>query len=139
MIRVFCDAAFKPETLEVGLGYTYMYNEKRVQRKYYISQLADNHIAEFKCIRLALEELVKKGLNSELVTLHSDSQIVMDSIDKAFVKNDLYKDELTLILNLINQFSMIFCQWIPESQNRSADHLARQALKKQGQVMKLNH
>lgn len=62
--------------------------------------------------------------------LYTDSKVVAQTIDKNYTKNPAFSDYLTEIQCLLKQFPLAIIQWIPESQNKGADHLARQGLAK---------
>ena len=71
-----------------------------------------------------------KKLDTTLVSVRSDSKIVVASIDKQYVKNEEYKPFLEKAIELINSFDLFFIKWIPDNENRAADTLARQAIQK---------
>jgi len=55
---------------------------------------------------------------------------VVSSVEKQYVKNELFKPYLETALKLIEEFELFFIKWIPEQQNKAADMLARQAIRK---------
>lgn len=89
----------------------------------------DNHSAEFQALIRGLEEAVKRSTG--IVSVKSDSQIVVQSVERQFVKNPLYKRYLADILKLADQFDFFFIKWIPTAENRAADALAKRAIQKQ--------
>ncbi len=78
----------------------------------------------------ALQLLIDKGLQEQTIMLYTDSKVVAQTIDKNYTKNPAFSDYLTEIQYLLKQFSLAIIQWVPESQNKGADHLARQGLAK---------
>lgn len=136
MLEIQIDAAYRPETQEGGLGVILKF-QPNIQLKYYVNRAEDNHILEFLAMREALNYVIKQGYHQQTLAIYSDSKIVVQSIDKAYVKDALYHPILTEILELMDHISLVFVKWIPEKQNRGADQLARQALLKQGIVMNL--
>ena len=132
MLTIYMDAAFDPKTGEAGLAYVIIDGQSRQSKKYYCSKLMDNHQAEFVCLRQVLRDLllVKSSLNQVI----TDSKIVADSFDKGYVKSNNYQAYLSEILQLADQFDLIFVTWLPEKKNRQADGLAKQALHRQGLV-----
>lgn len=88
----------------------------------------NNHQAEFIALVRGLEEALKIG--SSVVSMRSDSKIVVSSIDKAYVKNEEFKPYLLQALALIEQFELFFIKWIPDKENKAADVLAREAILK---------
>ncbi len=89
----------------------------------------DNHIAEFTALVRGLEEASK--LSSSLLSIRSDSQLVVQAVEKGFVKNPLYKPYLKKALQLTTNFEYFFIKWIADEFNRAADALAREAIHKQ--------
>ncbi len=135
MLTIYMDAAFDPKTGEAGLAYVIIDGQSRQYNKYYCSKLMDNHQAEFVCLRQVLRDLllVKSSLN-QVLAIKTDSKIVADSFDKGYVKSNNYQAYLSEILQLADQFDLIFVTWLPEKKNRQADGFAKQALHRQGQV-----
>ena len=62
--------------------------------------------------------------------LYTDSKVVAQTIDKNHTNNPDFRKYLEEIQELLPYFSLLIVQWIPESQNKGADHLARQGLAK---------
>lgn len=89
----------------------------------------DNHSAEFQALIRGLEEALKR--TTGIVSARSDSQIVVQSVERQFVKNPLYKKYLADILKLADEFDYFFIKWIPTAENRAADALAKKAIQKQ--------
>lgn len=88
---------------------------------------ASNHEAEFLAVIKALEICAKK-FPDKILALQTDSQIVVDSIEKNYVKNPLFKPLLAQINDLKETFPLFFIIWIPNEQNKHADRLAREAI-----------
>ncbi|WP_201713255.1 reverse transcriptase-like protein [Rossellomorea arthrocnemi] len=86
----------------------------------------DNHEAEFIACKKALEICLDK--KADTVWLRSDSQAVVDAIEKEFVRNGQYKPLLDDILKLTKQINLFFVKWIPNKENKAADELARKAI-----------
>ncbi|MFJ8262606.1 ribonuclease HI family protein [Rummeliibacillus sp. NPDC094406] len=90
--------------------------------------ITNNHVAEFMALIRGLQEAAK--LSTGIISVRSDSKIVVASIEKEFVKNEEYKPYLEAALKLTGQFDLFFIKWIPDSQNKAADALARQGIQK---------
>ena len=88
----------------------------------------DNHLAEFTAINWALGWLLEEGLQEELIFMHTDSKVTADAISKRYTKKEANRIVLKEIQNKLKDFSQLFVKWIPESENKGADQLARQAL-----------
>ncbi|MGE7624531.1 ribonuclease HI family protein [Viridibacillus sp. NPDC096237] len=89
---------------------------------------SDNHSAEFIALVRGLKEAFK--LSTGMISVRSDSKIVVASIEKEYVKNEAYKPYLEEALELSKKFDLFFIKWIPSSENRAADTLAKEALRK---------
>ncbi|MCA1058401.1 reverse transcriptase-like protein [Rossellomorea aquimaris] len=86
----------------------------------------DNHEAEFIACKKALEICLEK--QADIVWLRTDSQAVVQAIEKEFVRNEQYKPYLNDILNMTKQMNLFFVKWIPSKENKAADELARKAI-----------
>lgn len=64
-----------------------------------------------------------------MVSFRTDSQLISQAIEKEFVKNKRYSPLLSEALELAEQFDLFFLKWIPSSENKAADQLARQAIR----------
>lgn len=88
----------------------------------------NNHTAEFQALLRGMEEV--KKLTSGIVSARSDSQVVVMAVEKEFVKNEAHKPYLSKILDISHTFDFFFIKWIPSSENRAADALAREGIRK---------
>ncbi len=126
MLEVFVDAATagSPQVSAVGVfirgeGHLIHWSE-------YVGEM-DNHTAEFTALVKGLE--LAKELSSQMVSIKSDSQVTVDAFEKRSIKNPKFKTVLAKALELSDQFDFCFIKWIPDSQNRAADALARTELR----------
>ncbi|MBF2489547.1 ribonuclease HI family protein [Listeria marthii] len=94
-------------------------------------EIMTNHEAEFIAIKLGLEEALKK--QATFIRLYSDSKVAIEAIHKRHAKNPLFKPHLETILEMADSLELFFAEWRNVSQNKQADQLARQAIKKQKQ------
>lgn len=127
MLEVFVDAATAgaPQVSAVGVfirgeGHLIHWSE-------YVGEM-DNHTAEFTALVKGLE--LAKDLSSGMVSIKSDSQVTVDAFERGTIKNPKFKPLLTRALELGGQFEYCFIKWIPDTQNRAADALARTELRK---------
>ena len=88
----------------------------------------DNHLAEFTAINWALSWLLEEGVQEELIFMHTDSKVTADAIEKNYTKKEANRIVLKEIQKQVKHFPQLFVKWIPESENKGADQLARQAL-----------
>ena len=89
----------------------------------------NNHTAEFLALLRGMEEVAK--LTTGIVSARSDSKAVVSAVENEFVKNELHKEYLEKILSIAKTFDFFFIKWIPDTENRAADALAREAIHKQ--------
>ena len=136
MIRIYTDTAVNGNPGRAGVGILILKGEDQIQLTTPLSGMWDNHEAEFKAMFDGLTWLVQNDYTSEMTFCYTDSQIVAQSIEKKYVKDITFQKYLTKILNLMEEFPYISVSWVPESENRGADNLARQALQK---ALKNNH
>lgn len=130
MIKMYTDAAVKIDTKKVGIGVLALVGNKQFQLTYPLNEEWDNHQAEFIAVIYGLKWLIQNNYTNEMVFCFTDSQIVAQSIKKQYAKNNIFQRFINDILKLMDNFSYITIEWIPESQNKGADNLARQALYK---------
>ncbi len=127
MLEIYIDGASAGNPGPSGIGIFIKGEGHHIKISEYIGE-TNNHIAEFTALIRGLEEAMK--LNATLISLRSDSKIVVASIEKCYVKNEQFKPLLERALTLIQQFELFFIKWIPEKENRAADALAREAIQK---------
>ncbi len=130
MIRIYTDTAVNGNPGRAGVGILILKGEEQIQLTTPLSGMWDNHEAEFKAMFDGLTWLVQNDYTSEMTFGYTDSQIVAQSIEKKYVKDRTFQKYLTKILELMAEFPYISISWLPESENRGADNLARQALQK---------
>ena len=128
MIKVYTDAAVNGNPGDVGLGVLVLKDGEQLPFKISVEEKMDNHLAEFTAINWALSWLLEEGLQEELIFMHTDSKVTADAISKRYTKKEANRIVLKEIQNKLKDFSQLFVKWIPESENRGADQLARQAL-----------
>ena len=128
MIKVYTDAAVNGNPGDVGLGVLVLKDGEQKPFKISVEEKMDNHLAEFTAINWALGWLLEEGLQEELIFMHTDSKVTADAISKRYTKKEANRIVLKEIQNKLKDFSQLFVKWIPESENKGADQLARQAL-----------
>lgn len=87
-----------------------------------------NHEAEYHALIKAMEKCHEMGC--KVVSFRTDSELVNRAIEKEFVKNKAYAPLLEEALSLAKNFDLFFMKWIPGKDNRTADELARLAVRK---------
>lgn len=127
MIELYVDGASAGNPGKSGIG-IFIKGEGHLIKLSERINPTDNHTAEFLALLRGVEETAK--LTSGVVSARSDSQVVVMAVEKEFVKNENYKEYLKKILEITNKFDFFFIKWIPDSENRAADALAREAIHK---------
>lgn len=130
MVKIYTDAAFDPSTKQAAAVVHFYHEQQLFQYHLNLEKVMDNHEAEFQAMILALEKLIALQLNSGLCQIFSDSKIVIQSIEKRYVKDIIYRQHLERILELNAQFELQFFQWIPEKENLAADQYAKSILQR---------
>ncbi|WP_349410693.1 reverse transcriptase-like protein [Pseudalkalibacillus sp. SCS-8] len=85
-----------------------------------------NHEAEYHALIHALKICIENGY--QIVSFRTDSQLVEQAVEKEYVKKNLYQPLLQQVLVLKDELDLFFIKWIPSSQNKNADKLAREAI-----------
>lgn len=129
MLRMYVDAATKGNPGPSAGGIVIL-GESRHEQLHIPLGNCSNHEAEFRIFIHSLTYVLNKKLMDQTILVHSDSKIVVQTIEKNFTKNPLFRPYLTEYQKLAPLFSLLLVKWIPENQNKGADTLAKQALKK---------
>lgn len=127
MLEIYIDAASAGNPGKSGIGVFIKGEGHNLHISEFIGE-SDNHSAEFKALIRGLEEA--KRLGSQLISVRSDSNIVVSSMEKRYVKKDEFKPLLDEALLLADSFDLFFIKWIPSNENKAADSLARRAIHK---------
>ncbi|MBQ0139724.1 MAG: reverse transcriptase-like protein [Kurthia sp.] len=123
MLEVYIDGASAGNPGPSGIG-IFIKGEGHLLKLSEPVGLMNNHEAEFVALIRGLEEATR--LKPSLISVRSDSKIVVSSIEKRYAKH--YAEFVSQALELIDQIDLFFIKWIPDSQNSAADALARQAI-----------
>lgn len=129
MIKAYIDASTKGNPGPSGGGILLLKDQNQQQLHFPLPVLT-NHQAEFAVLERLLEQLLQEEQVTETIMVYSDSKVLVSTIDKNHTNNPDFQDYLIRIQSLLSQFPLLILQWIPEKQNKGADHLARQGLQK---------
>ncbi|KPG71673.1 ribonuclease HI family protein [Enterococcus sp. RIT-PI-f] len=129
MLKIYLDASTKGNPGPSGGGIMLVGDQIYEQLSFPLAQ-GSNHQAEFAVMAQALTFVLERKLHQQTCMFFTDSKIVAQTIDKDYTNNPDFKDYLQQIHLLLDQYALAIIQWIPESQNKGADHLARQGLAK---------
>lgn len=130
MIKMYTDASTKNDPGPSGVGIIISTENRYHQLSFPLEKNLSNHEAEFEALLRGLTYLIDHQLNHETLMMYTDSKLLASAIKKEYVKKDTFKSYLILIQEKLNEFPLFFIHWIPESHNKGADHLAKQALQK---------
>lgn len=130
MIKMYTDASTKNNPGPTGIGIVISTDHRYNQLSIPLENTISNHEAEFEALLKGLTYLIEYKLNNETLMMYTDSKLLASAINKNYVKKEVFKDYLSRIQEKLNHFPLFFIQWIPESHNKGADHLAKQALQK---------
>jgi len=126
MIEVYTDGASRGNPGLSGAGIYIKANRKTYEYTYPLGTLS-NHEAEFQAVIKALD-ICQESFPDEILSFRSDSQIVVDTIEKNHTKNKKFKPMLEQINQKGNTFPYFFIKWIPNKENKQADDLAKKAI-----------
>ncbi|MEH7125219.1 reverse transcriptase-like protein [Bacillus sp. JJ1773] len=127
MIEVYIDGASAGNPGPSGAG-IFIIGNGAVERYSIPLGHMENHEAEYYALIKALEICIEKGYR--IVSFRTDSQAVNRAIEKEYAKNKGYASLLEKALHLSKQLDLFFMKWIPSSENKAADELARAAIRK---------
>ena len=126
MLNVYIDGASAGNPGLSGAG-IFMVDNGQVERYSIPLGMMDNHEAEYWALIKAIEICLEK--NIQTVSFRSDSQAICLAMEKQFTKNRKYAPLLEQAIQLSESIPLFFIKWIPSSQNKSADQLAREAVR----------
>ncbi|WP_377908348.1 reverse transcriptase-like protein [Bacillus daqingensis] len=126
MAEVYIDAATAGNPGPSGAG-IYIKAGKEHYRYAVPLPVMSNHEAEFHACLEAIKRCTE--LDVSILSIRSDSKILVDSLEKNYAKNPSFNSLLKAIDASSKQFDHVFVKWIPSSKNGEADALARKALR----------
>ncbi len=126
MIEVYIDGASAGNPGPSGIG-IFIKNNGQVEKHSIPLGPLTNHEAEFWALIKALE--ICRDHSYSIISVRSDSSLVVDSVEKEFVRNEKYTPLLEAVLQLSKSFDLFFIKWIPARENKKADELAKKAIR----------
>ncbi len=88
-----------------------------------------NNMAEYEALLRALAKALECGVQD--VTVHTDSLLVANQVTGAYkTNNDVLRRYVHKVKIIISNFDRFQIKYIPREQNRIADKLAKNAIKK---------
>jgi ribonuclease HI len=93
-----------------------------------------NNVAEYYALIFALQEAL--GLKAEEIKVYTDSELLYKQVTGAYkVKHDNLKFLFEQVKHLVGGFKRVDIEKIPREQNKEADKLATDLLKKQAKMV----
>ncbi len=129
MIKIYIDAATNQKKQISAGGMILLKDHTQIQHQQQLTSKTNNE-AEFEMLYFTLEYLTKMKWTKETIFIYTDSLIVAQSIEKKYVKDLRFKYYLEKISLLIENFDLLFIEWLGEANNKGADKIAKQALQK---------
>lgn len=126
MLEVYVDGASSGNPGPSGAGIIIKNKQIYQTAQYFLGDLS-NHEAELMALVKALQ-ICQQSYPDQIVSIRSDSKLVVDLVEKKHTKNPLYQPLLEQILISSAVFPYCFIKWIPNMQNKQADRLARNAI-----------
>lgn len=127
MLKLYTDAATKGNPGKSAAGILIVTETQQLQLKEPLAVMT-NHEAEFMAAISGFKKLKELFGKQQTVFFYTDSQIVINSLEKKYSKS--YQPLLDELIHLQADFDLVIFQWLPEKQNQGAHQLALQALKK---------
>jgi ribonuclease HI len=128
LIEVYIDGGSAGDPGPSGAG-VFIKGKGYLIRESFPLEEMSNHEAEFHACIKAL--ILCKQHQFSMISIRSDSNIVVDAVEKEYVKNPKFKSLLSKILSLKNNhFDYVFIKWIPSKMNKEADILAKRAIQR---------
>lgn len=126
MLELYVDGASAGNPGKSGIG-IFIKGEGHQAKISEPIELTNNHTAEFIALCRGMEEAAK--LTNGIVSARSDSKAVVSAVENEYVKNELHRTYLNKILSIAKSFDYFFIKWIPDTENKAADALAREAIR----------
>jgi ribonuclease HI len=127
MIEVYFDGASAGNPGPSGAG-IFVIAGGEVERVSVPLPVMTNHEAEFHAFIEAIKVCLDRGY--KMVSFRTDSEMVNRAVEKEFAKNKAYAPLLQQALALTKAFDLFFMKWVPSKENKTADELARIAIRK---------
>lgn len=129
MIEVYTDGASAGNPGISGAGIYIKSNNQTFEYSIPLGHMT-NHEAEFYAVIHALKICIK-FFPHEVLSFRTDSNVVVNLVEKNFTKNKMFQPLLEQIHEKTSQFPLFFIKWIPNKENIQADKLAKEALQLQ--------
>ena len=128
-LEIFIDGACSGNPGEAGIGIVISSNGKVVKEISKTIGQATNNIAEYSALVFALQEALV--LKAKKLVIFTDSELLYRQVNRDYkVKNEKLKFLCDQVRLLIQGFDQVDLKHVRREQNKKADALAMQSLKK---------
>lgn len=129
-LEIYIDGASKGNPGPSGIGVVICRGEETLRNiSTYIGE-ATNNVAEYTALIYALQEALI--LKAEILKINTDSQLLARQLNKVYkVRHENIIGLYNQALRLLSGFKEVCIKDIPREENKGADRLATQAIKKE--------
>jgi ribonuclease HI len=129
LLDIYIDGASKNNPGPAGIGVVICREGQVVENiSEYIGETTNN-FAEYTALIYALKEALAK--NAEAININSDSQLLCRQLNREYkVKSPSISGLYAQAVRLLSDFKQVSIKHIPREENRGADKLANEAVKK---------
>lgn len=130
IVKIYTDGCSRGNPGPAGIGILIINNDGREIKRIseYIGK-ATNNIAEYRAILRAVNECESRKIDEAI--FFTDSELIVNQLNKSYkVKDEKIKTLYVKLLNKLINFKNWSIKHIPREDNKIADSLANQALKK---------
>jgi ribonuclease HI len=129
-LEIYIDGASRGNPGPSGIGVVVCRDGQTIKNiSAYIGNTTNN-IAEYNALIYGLQEALK--LKAEILKINTDSQLLHRQINRTYkVRNPNILGLYNQVLHLMEAFKRVYITNIPRQDNKGADKLATQAIKKQ--------
>jgi ribonuclease HI len=128
-LDIYIDGASKGNPGPSGIGVVICQDSQTVKNISSFIGDTTNNVAEYTALIYALQEALI--LKAEAIKINTDSQLLYRQLNKIYkVKNSNISRLFNQALHLLSGFKQVSIANIPRQNNKGADRLATQAIKK---------
>lgn len=129
ILQIFTDGACSGNPGEAAIGVVIEEDGRPVKNISQSIGLATNNVAEYSALVYALQEALM--LKADQVIINTDSELIYHQLKGSYkIKSENLKLLHDLVRHLVTGFQKVEIRHVPREQNKRADKLATQAIKK---------
>lgn len=129
-LEIYTDGASRGNPGLAAIGVVIKENGKVIKELSQTIGTTTNNVAEYTALIFALQEALM--LKAEAVKVYTDSELMHQQLKGTYkVKTEHIKQLFEQVAHLVKGFKSFQISHIPRDQNRDADGLANQAIKKE--------